>query len=97
MRYKILNPLLHAQLRLGIMSILMSESEADFVYLKNELGASSGNLSVQLNKLKQAGYISLIKTFNGNLPQTIVRIEEAGVSAFSEYLSALKDYLIYKK
>ncbi|MDR1652655.1 MAG: transcriptional regulator [Prevotellaceae bacterium] len=91
--FKELNPLLHSQLRLAVMSLLVSVEEADFVYLKNETQATSGNLSVQIDNLSAAGYIETEKTFRGKMPRTICRITPAGVEAFREYVEALKGYL----
>ncbi|GHT77181.1 transcriptional regulator [Bacteroidia bacterium] len=91
--FKELNPLLHSQLRLAIMSLLISVEEADFVYLKDETGATSGNLSVQIEKLSEAGYISVTKTFKGKMPRTICRIAPKGVTAFDEYVKALQTYI----
>lgn len=91
---KPLNPLLHSELRLAVISILISLREADFVYLRTQTGATAGNLSVQLDKLQQAGYISIEKGFSGKKPRTLCRITDEGVSAFEEYVSALKEYII---
>ena len=93
---KELNPLLHSELRLGIMSILISVEEADFVYLKQETKATAGNLSVQIDKLNKAEYIEVTKTFKGKMPCTLCRITPKGVEAFEEYVEALKTY-IYRK
>lgn len=94
--FKELNPLLHSELRLGIMSILLSVEEADFTYLKQETKATAGNLSVQIDKLSKAEYIEVIKTFKGKMPCTLCRITPKGVKAFEEYVEALKTY-IYRK
>ena len=94
--FKELNPLLHSELRLGIMSILLSVEEADFTYLKQETKATAGNLSVQIDKLSKAQYIEVIKTFKGKMPCTLCRITPKGVEAFEEYVEALKTY-IYRK
>ena len=94
--FKELNPLLHSELRLGIMSILISVEEADFVYLKQETKATAGNLSVQIDKLNKAEYIEVTKTFKGKMPCTLCRITPKGIDAFEEYVEALKTY-IYKK
>ena len=94
--FKELNPLLHSELRLGVMSILISVEEADFVYLKQETKATAGNLSVQIDKLSKAGYIKVTKTFKGKMPCTLCRITPKGVEAFEEYVEALKTY-IYRK
>lgn len=93
---KELNPLLHSELRLGIMSILLSVEEADFSYLKQETKATAGNLSVQIDKLSKAEYIEVIKTYKGKMPCTLCRITPKGVEAFEEYVEALKTY-IYRK
>ena len=83
-----LNPLLHSQLRLAIMSVLLSAEEADFVYLKEKTEATAGNLSVQLDKLASAGYIE--KETDGS--RTVCRMTEAGRQAMQEYVAALKTY-----
>ena len=94
--FKELNPFLHNELRLGVMSILISVEEADFTYLKQETKATAGNLSVQIDKLSKAEYIEVIKTFKGKMPCTLCRITPKGIEAFEEYVEALKTY-IYRK
>ena len=71
--FKELDPLLHSQLRLAVMSILLSVEEADFVYLKEKTNATAGNLSVQIDKLNEAGYIEVEKSFSGKKPRTTCR------------------------
>ena len=93
---KELNPLLHTQLRLAVMSILMSVEEADFVYLRKQTDATAGNLSVQLDKLAAAGYITVDKGFASKRPRTVCRITEAGREAFADYVETLKQYLNLK-
>ena len=88
-----LDPLLHAQLRLAVMSILMTVEEADFVYLREQTEATAGNLSVQLEKLEKAGYIAVEKGFAGKRPRTICRVTEVGRRAFADYVDALREYL----
>ena len=88
-----LNPLLHSQLRLAVMSILMTVEEADFVYLKEKTESTAGNLSVQLDKLSSAGYISVEKGFFGKKTRTTCHITEQGRKAFEEYVEALKHYI----
>lgn len=90
---KELNPLLHSQLRLAIMSILMNVEEADFVYLKEKTEATSGNISVQLDKLAAAEYIEVKKSFVARKPRTTCRITNKGKEAFEEYINALRSYL----
>lgn len=91
--FKELDPLLLSELRLAIMSILIGLEEADFVYLKEQTKATAGNLSVQIDKLQQAGYIEVIKTYKGKRPQTICRITPVGLQAFEKYVEALKGYI----
>jgi DNA-binding MarR family transcriptional regulator len=90
---KDLDPLLHSQLRLGIMSILMSVESAEFTYLKEKTNSTAGNLSVQLNKLSEAGYISIEKSFRGKKPLTTCKITRTGLKAFEDYVNALKFYI----
>ena len=91
--FKDLDPLLHSQLRLAVMSLLIGVEEADFVFLKEKTKATSGNISVQIEKLKEAGYISVEKTFQGKMPRTICRITPKGIEAFNEYVKTLQTYL----
>ena len=72
--FKDLDPILHSQLRLAIISILISVREAEFIFLKEKTNATAGNLSVQIQKLKDAGYIEVVKQFKDNYPQTICHI-----------------------
>lgn len=88
-----LDPLLHAQLRLAVMSLLISVKEAEFTYLKDKTKSTAGNLSVQLNKLKEADYIAIEKMFKDNKPLTVCSITPKGIKAFEEYVKALKSYL----
>ena len=91
--FKKLDPLLHSELRLAVMSVLVELEEADFVYLRETTKATAGNLSVQLDKLSVAGYISVEKTFEGKKPRTVCRITPEGLNAFEAYVEALKAYL----
>ena len=91
--FKELNPLLHSELRLAVMSILLGVEEADFVFIREQTGASAGNLSVQIDKLEKAGYIEGEKTFKGKKPCTICRITPKGTDAFAAYVEALKGYI----
>ena len=91
--FKELDPILHSQLRLAVMSLLISVKEAEFTFLKEKTNATAGNLSVQINKLKEVGYIDVIKLFNNNYPQTICKISPRGVEAFEMYVKALHAYM----
>lgn len=93
MMFRELAPLLHSQLRLAIISLLVGLDEADFVYLKERTEATAGNLSVQIDKLSQAGYIEVEKGFEGKRPRTVCRITAQGRKAFAQYVDALKDYI----
>ena len=93
MALKELDPILHSQLRLAVISLLSGVKEADFSYLKEETNATAGNLSVQLQKLKEADYISIEKSFKNNYPATTCRITDKGISAFNVYVENLKEYL----
>ena len=90
----VLNSLLHSELRLAIISTLISLEQADFVYLRKQTGATAGNLSVQIDKLQKAGYIAVEKSFRGKMPCTICRITQEGVDAFEQYVEALKEYIV---
>jgi DNA-binding transcriptional ArsR family regulator len=92
--FKELNPLLHSELRLAVMSLLLGVEEADFVFIREQTNATAGNLSVQLEKLRQAGYVEVTKTFKGKMPCTLCKITPAGVNAFEEYVEALKTYIV---
>jgi hypothetical protein len=75
------------------MSLLMSVKEAEFTFLREKTNASAGNLSVQIQKLKDAGYIDVVKQFKDNYPQTICKVSQAGIKAFDQYVKNLQAYL----
>jgi len=91
--YKELDPILHSPLRLAIISLLVKQGEFDFNTLKEKTGATSGNISVQLKKLEEAGYITIEKGYKNNYPHTGVSISKKGLQAFEEYVNSIKDYL----
>lgn len=93
MLFPALDPLLHSELRLAVVSLLINVEEADFVYIKEQTRATAGNLSVQLDKLSQAGYIEVEKSFNGKKPRTTCRLTQQGLQAFEAYVEALKSYI----
>lgn len=94
--FKDLDPILHSQLRLAVMSLLISVKEAEFTFLKEKTNATAGNLSVQIQKLKEVEYIEVIKQFKDNYPQTICKITSTGIKAFEEYVKNLQVYLTQK-
>lgn len=91
--FKNLDPILHSQLRLAVMSLLISVKEAEFTFIRQKTNATAGNLSVQIQKLKDAGYIDVTKQFKDNYPLTICKITKAGIKAFEEYVHNLQSYL----
>jgi len=91
--FKELDPLLHSQLRLAIMSILVGVKEADFGYLKEKTNSTAGNLSVQISKLTEAEYISVSKKFKDNYPLTTCKITAKGIKAFESYVNNIKSYI----
>ena len=90
--YQDLDPLLLSQLRLAIMSYLMVAQEAEFNVLKEKTDATAGNLSAQLSKLQEAGYIVMEKTFRNNYPLTLCRLTPQGMAAFEDFYRDLKTY-----
>jgi DNA-binding transcriptional ArsR family regulator len=95
--FKDLDPILHSQLRLAVMSLLISVKEAEFTFLKEKTNATAGNLSVQIQKLKEAEYIEVVKQFKENYPQTICKITPKGITAFEVYVKNLQAYLTQPK
>lgn len=91
--FKDLDPILHSQLRLAVISLLISVKEAEFKFLKEKTNATAGNLSVQITKLKDAGYIDVTKQFKDNYPLTICKITPKGIDAFDLYVKDLQEYL----
>lgn len=90
--FKNLDPLLHSQVRLAIMSILIGVSSAEFAFLLENIDTTKGNLSFQISKLKEAGYIQVKKSFRNNYPLTTLKITEKGMLAYEEYVEAISDY-----
>lgn len=90
--FKELDPILHSQVRLAIMSILIGVKTADFSYLLENIKTTKGNLSFQLNKLKEVEYIEVIKSFKGNYPHTSCKITEKGIEAYETYIDSISDY-----
>ncbi len=91
--FKELDPILHSQLRLAVVSLLIGIKEAEFTFIREKTGATAGNLSVQLGKLKDAGYIDVTKQFKDNYPLTLCKITKKGIEAFEAYVNALQSYM----
>ena len=88
-----LDPILHSQLRLSIVSILITVDEANFNFIKDSTKAASGNISIQIKKLQEAGYIQVEKSFKNNYPNTSISITDKGVQAFKTYVENLNKYI----
>ncbi|GEO10365.1 winged helix-turn-helix domain-containing protein [Segetibacter aerophilus] len=91
--FKELDPILHSQLRLAVMSLLISVKEAEFTFIKEKTNSTAGNLSVQVQKLKESGYIEVNKQFKDNYPLTTCKVTPKGIEAFENYVKALQEYL----
>jgi len=91
--YKDLDPLLHSQLRLAIISMLVTSEKVEFTHIKEETQAAAGNISLQIKKLQEAGYIKVEKTFKNNYPKTMLSITDKGVKAFESYVNDLRKYI----
>jgi DNA-binding MarR family transcriptional regulator len=96
-QYKELDPILHSQLRLAVVSILVSVLEAEFTFLKEKTGSTAGNLSVQLEKLSNEGYISIEKSFRNKRPLTTCRITPKGIRQFESYVQSIQVYIHPRK
>ena len=95
--YNDLDPLLHSQLRLAIISMLVASEKVEFTHIQNETKAAAGNISIQIKKLEEAGYIKVLKSYKNNYPNTMLSITDKGVKAFESYVNSLKKYLNPKK
>ena len=93
MDFKELDPILHSQLRLAVISLLIGLKEAEFTFIREKTNSTAGNLSVQINKLKDVDYIEVTKQFKDNYPQTLCRITAKGIDAFEQYVQALQSYM----
>ncbi len=91
--FKELDPILHSQLRLAVMSLLIAVKEAEFTFIREKTNSTAGNLSVQIQKLKDAGYVDVVKQFKDNYPLTTCKITKKGINAFEDYVKALQQYL----
>jgi len=90
--FKELDPLLHSQVRLAIMSLLISVKEAEFSFLLENINTTKGNLSFQLSKLNEADYIKIVKSFRGKYPLTTCSITQKGINAYEKYVDAIDEY-----
>ena len=84
-----LDRLVHEPVRLRTLMLLASVQEAEFSFIMKALGLTSGNLSIQVRKLEDAGYVTMTKTFQGRVPKTIFGITDRGRQALDEYWQML--------
>ena len=94
--FKPLNPLIHSPLRLSIMAFLVKVEKADFNQIKEVTQATNGNISIQIQKLKEADYITIEKSFKNNYPNTTCSITNKGIKEFNEYILSMKSYFNQK-
>jgi len=92
-----LDPLIHAPIRLAVLSLLIDVEEADFVFIRDAVGTSDGNLSTHLGKLEENGYISIRKTFVGKRPRTRCSLTNKGRKHFRNYLEELEQIVLDQK
>ena len=88
-----IDPVIHASARLMVLTYLYVVERADYVFLMNLTGLTWGNLATHLNKLEEAGYVEMQKTFNGKKPQTFLRMTDQGRAAFRAYRKTMKQVL----
>jgi DNA-binding MarR family transcriptional regulator len=91
--YNDLDPLIHSQLRLAIISMLVASEKVEFTHIQEETKAAAGNISIQIKKLEEAGYIKVEKSFKNNYPKTMLSITGKGIEAFETYVNTLKKYI----
>ena len=92
-KFEKLNPLIHAPVRLAVLTVLSQVIEANFTYLKDIIDTTDGNLSTHLIKLEKADLITITKGYSGKIPQTTCTITENGKNAYRNYLQSLQSYL----
>src|SRR5579872_1462420 len=88
--YQQIDDVIHSRIRLAIMAVLMAVDEAEFIYLREKVGATDGNLSVHLKKLEEAKYIAVKKSFADRKPITHYKLTSAGRKAFEAYIDNLE-------
>ena len=91
--YQSLDELLHSRIRLAAVSILVNVKEIDFPSLRNQVGATDGNMNAHLKKLELAGYISVNKHFEGRKPVTSYKLTAEGLEGFKNYVRTLEGFI----
>ncbi len=92
-KFEALDPIVHAPVRLAILTVLISVKSADFVYLKNATKTTDGNLSTHIQKLEDVGYVKITKSFIGKKPKTTLCITALGQTAYKKYVEGIETYL----
>jgi DNA-binding HxlR family transcriptional regulator len=88
-----LDRVIHEPGRLMIVALLYAVDKADFLYLQHETQMNKGTLSSHLSRLEETGYVEVVKTYRGKIPQTLLSLTAAGRSAFEQYRKKLKEAL----
>jgi len=88
-----LEPIFLSQSRLAVMGLLYSQPSCDFISIQQKTKITVGNLSIQINKLKEMGYIEVLKNFKGNYPSTNCAITPKGIVAFEDFVTNINSYL----
>ncbi len=91
--YQQIDDLIHSRIRLAIISVLITVEEANFNFIKKQINATDGNLSVHLRKLEDAGYISVKKEFENRKPVSKYKITRKGKKAFQAYIEKLEQLI----
>jgi len=88
-----IDQIIHAPARLMVLTYLFVVESADYVFLMRLTGLTWGNLATHLNKLEEAGYVDIQKTFDGKKPKSILRLTEQGRDAFRAYKKSMQQVL----
>ena len=88
-----IDQIIHAPARLMILITLYVVESLDYVFLKNQTGLSWGNIATHLNKLENAGYVEIIKGYQGKKPQSLIQLTPQGRHAFKKYKNKLQGIL----
>ena len=92
-KFETLDPIVHAPIRLAILTVLISVKSADFTYLRDVTDTTDGNLGTHLQKLEDAGYVKVAKSFVSKKPKTTLSITKSGRKAYESYVKGISGYL----
>lgn len=88
-----LDRLVHEPARLLILSQMYVIEACDFLFMQKQTGLTKGNLSSHLAKLEDAGYVEIVKEFDGKHPRTLLRLTPSGRTAFSRHVGSLRQWI----